>query len=43
MIALIEKKVASMPADKAEPAVAVARSVLQSYVGSYRNDASGFR
>jgi outer membrane protein assembly factor BamB len=41
MIALIEKKAASMPADKAEPAVAVPRSLLQSYVGSYRNDVSG--
>jgi outer membrane protein assembly factor BamB len=41
MIALIEKKAASMPADTATPAVAIERSVLQSYVGTYRNETSG--
>jgi outer membrane protein assembly factor BamB len=41
IIALIEKKRASMPADTAGPAVVIDRSVLQSYVGSYRNDVSG--
>jgi outer membrane protein assembly factor BamB len=39
MAARIEKKLAAMPADA--PAVAVERAVLQSYVGSYRNEASG--
>jgi outer membrane protein assembly factor BamB len=41
IIGLIEKKIASLPADAAAPAVAIERSVLQSYVGSYRNDTSG--
>lgn len=41
IVALIEKKTAGMPAEKAGPAVAIAPSVLQSYVGSYRNDTSG--
>ena len=38
--AAIEKKLASMPPDP--NAVAVERSVLQSYVGTYRNDQNGF-
>jgi outer membrane protein assembly factor BamB len=41
LIALIEKKLADMPA-AAVPAVSVDRSLLQSYVGSYRNDGNGF-
>ena len=41
IIALLEKKAASLPAETAEPAVAVERGVLQSYVGNYRNDVSG--
>jgi outer membrane protein assembly factor BamB len=41
IIALIEKKLASMPEDAAPPAVAVDRATLQSYVGSYRNEEAG--
>ncbi|CAN5851790.1 hypothetical protein BH18ACI5_BH18ACI5_01900 [soil metagenome] len=37
--AAIDKKLASMPADAA--AVVIERSVLQSYTGAYRNEASG--
>ena len=39
---LIEKKAASLPAEASAPAVAVDRAVLQSYVGTYRNESSGF-
>jgi outer membrane protein assembly factor BamB len=38
--AAIEKKIASMPPDP--NAVTVGRSVLQSYVGTYRNDQTGY-
>ena len=41
LIALIEKKLAATPAPDA-PVVSVDRAVLQSYVGSYRNEANGF-
>jgi outer membrane protein assembly factor BamB len=41
IIALIEKKIAAMPAEPARPTVAIERSVLQSYTGTYRNDTSG--
>lgn len=41
LVALIEKKSAAMPAEAANT-VTVERSVLQSYVGTYRNDNSGF-
>ena len=41
IIALIEKKLAAMPAETAGPAVPVDRATLQSYVGSYRNEDAG--
>ena len=40
IIALVEKKLASMPEDAA-PAVTVERATLQTYVGSYRNEEAG--
>jgi PQQ-like domain/Ankyrin repeats (many copies) len=41
LIALIEKRLAAMPAEAAAPAVAIDRATLQSYVGSYRNEEAG--
>jgi len=41
IIALVEKKIASLPPEAAAPTVAVDRATLQSYVGSYRNEAAG--
>jgi outer membrane protein assembly factor BamB len=41
ILALIEKKLAAMPAEPAAPAVGVDRATLQSYVGSYRNEEAG--
>jgi outer membrane protein assembly factor BamB len=41
IIALIEKKLAAMPAEAPTPGVNVDRATLQSYVGSYRNDEAG--
>ena len=41
IIALVEKKLAAMPAEPATPGVAVDRATLQSYVGSYRNEEAG--
>ena len=41
IIALIEKKLAAMPAESAPVGVSVDRATLQSYVGSYRNDEAG--
>ena len=41
IIALIEKKLASMPEDAPIAAVAVDRATLQSYVGTYRNEEAG--
>ena len=41
IIALVEKKLAAMPAEPTTPAVAVDRATLQSYVGSYRNEEVG--
>jgi outer membrane protein assembly factor BamB len=41
LVAMLEKKAASMPAPEAAPAVTVDAAVLQSYAGSYRNEASG--
>jgi hypothetical protein len=41
IIALVEKKLASMPAEAAPPGVTVDRATLDSYVGSYRNDEAG--
>jgi outer membrane protein assembly factor BamB len=41
IIALVEKRLASMPAEPAAAAVAVARATLDSYVGSYRNEEAG--
>jgi outer membrane protein assembly factor BamB len=41
IIALIEKKLASMPEAAAPAAVTVDRATLQSYVGSYRNEEAG--
>jgi outer membrane protein assembly factor BamB len=41
IIALIEKKIASLPAEVTAPAIAVDRATLQSYVGSYRNEEAG--
>ena len=38
IVALIEKKIASMPAEAATPAVTVDPAVLKSYAGTYRND-----
>ncbi len=38
IIALIEKKLAALPAEPTTAAVSVDRATLQSYVGSYRND-----
>jgi outer membrane protein assembly factor BamB len=38
MIALIENKLAAMPAEPAADEVTVDRATLQSYVGSYRNE-----
>ena len=38
MLALIDKKIASMPAEAAAPTVTVAPDVLKSYVATYRND-----
>src|SRR5688572_9807507 len=42
LAALIDKKLATVPAEASSSAVAIDRRVLQSYVGNYRNDASGF-
>ena len=41
LVALLEKKAASMPAPEAPPAVTVDAATLQSYAGTYRNEASG--
>ena len=41
IIALIEKKLAAMPAENAAAAVNVDRATLASYVGSYRNEEAG--
>ena len=41
IIALLEKKLAAMPAEPATSEVAVDRPTLQSYVGSYRNEEAG--
>jgi len=41
IIALVEKKLASMPEDAPIAAVAVDRATLQSYVGTYRNEEAG--
>jgi outer membrane protein assembly factor BamB len=41
ILQLLEAKLAAMPADAGPPAVVVDRSVLQTYVGAYRNAASG--
>ncbi len=41
IIALVEKKLAELPAEPATAAVAVDRATLQSYVGSYRNEEAG--
>jgi outer membrane protein assembly factor BamB len=38
MIALLEKKIASMPAEAAAPEVTVDPAALKSYAGTYRND-----
>ena len=40
LVALLEKKLAAMPPDAA-PAVVIDRAVLQSYAGTYRNEAAG--
>ena len=42
ILALVEKKAAELPAAAAPPAVAVDPAVLQTYVGTYRNEGSGF-
>jgi hypothetical protein len=41
IIALIEKKLATMPPEPASAIVNVDRATLQSYVGSYRNEEAG--
>jgi outer membrane protein assembly factor BamB len=41
IVGMIEEKIASMPAVAAGPTVVVERGVLQSYVGTYRNETSG--
>ncbi len=41
IIALVEKKLAELPAEPATAAVTVDRATLQSYVGSYRNEEAG--
>ena len=41
IIALLEKKLAAMPAAPAPAGVTVDRATLQSYVGSYRNEDAG--
>ena len=41
LVAMLEKKAASMPAPEAGPAVTVETAVLQSYAGTYRNEAGG--
>jgi outer membrane protein assembly factor BamB len=41
ILALVEKKLAAMPAEPAAAAVNVDRATLQSYVGSYRNEEAG--
>jgi len=41
IIALVEKKLAAMPAEPAIAGVAVDRATLQTYVGSYRNEEAG--
>ena len=41
LVALLEKKAASMPAPEAPPAVTIDAATLQSYAGTYRNEASG--
>ncbi len=41
IIALVEKKLAAMPAEPAAAGVTVDRATLQSYVGSYRNEEAG--
>jgi outer membrane protein assembly factor BamB len=41
IIALVEKKLAAMPAEPAPAGVSVDRATLQSYVGSYRNEEAG--
>jgi outer membrane protein assembly factor BamB len=40
LVALLEKKLAAMPADAA-PAVSVDPAVLRTYVGTYRNESAG--
>jgi hypothetical protein len=40
IVALLEKKLAELPADTT-PAVKVDRAILQSYAGTYRNEAAG--
>jgi outer membrane protein assembly factor BamB len=41
IIALVEKKLATMPAESAPAGVTVDRATLQTYVGSYRNEEAG--
>jgi outer membrane protein assembly factor BamB len=41
IIALVEKKLATMPAEAAPAGVSVDRATLLSYVGSYRNEEAG--
>ena len=41
ILALIEKKLAAMPAAPPPAGVTVNRATLQSYVGSYRNEEAG--
>jgi outer membrane protein assembly factor BamB len=42
IVALIEKKIATLPAETPAPEVTVDRAVLQTYAGTYRNENSGF-
>src|SRR5262245_3529170 len=41
IIALVEKKLASMPAEPPAAGVSVPRATLETYVGSYRNEEAG--
>ena len=41
MVAALDKKIASMPAEAAPPAVTIERTVLQGYAGNYRNESAG--
>jgi outer membrane protein assembly factor BamB len=41
IVAMLEKKAASMPAPEAPPAVTIDAATLQSYAGTYRDEASG--